>query len=475
MEQKLISKVIQIDGMSCTNCETRIENALKKLEGVKKVKAIYSSLNVYITYDANVVKLHQIIQVIENLGYVVKNKPDTKDAQRSNIKNTPNKTSDEKMSVSRLVGIGVIVFAIYLIISNTAGFNFIPQINQSMGYGILFIVGMMTSLHCVAMCGGINLSVCVSYKAANENNSRLSSLKPSFLYNSGRILSYTIIGGLVGALGASISFSGAAKGIVAVISGFFMIIMGLNMLNIFPWLRKLNPRMPKFFGNKIHSNKDNYGPFFIGLLNGLMPCGPLQAMQLYALGTGSFAAGALSMFMFSLGTVPLMFGFGAVSSVISGKFTHKMMKVSAVLVIALGVVMVSRGMALSGFVIPSIPFGTGSAVKEQGVAVLKDGIQEVTSKVSPGSYEPITVQKGVPVKWIIKAGKGDINGCNNEIIIPKFNISKKLEIGDNIIEFIPAESGTYVYSCWMGMIWSKITVVDDLNNIDVSATGGVSY
>jgi len=81
------------------------------------------------------------------------------------------------------------------------------------------------------------------------------------------------------------------------------------MLNIFPVLRKITPRMPKIFGRKI-SNAKNKGPLLVGLLNGFMPCGPLQAMQLYALGTGSFIAGATSMFMFSLGTVPLMFGLG---------------------------------------------------------------------------------------------------------------------------------------------------------------------
>ena len=73
-------------------------------------------------------------------------------------------------------------------------------------------------------------------------------------------------------------------------------------------------------------------------------CGPLQAMQLYALGTGSMLTGALSMFLFSLGTVPLMFGFGAISSVFKQQFNQKMLKVSAILVMLLGVVMLNRGL-----------------------------------------------------------------------------------------------------------------------------------
>ena len=89
-----------------------------------------------------------------------------------------------------------------------------------------------------------------------------------------------------------------------------------------------------------------------------------------------------------------------------------------------------------------------------------DGVQTVTTKLSSGRYEPITVQKGVPVKWVIQAKAADINGCNNKMVIPKYNIEKKLVAGDNIIEFTPTEAGTFAYSCWMGMIRSKITVVD---------------
>ncbi len=468
MERRTIRKVLQIDGMTCTSCEMRIENALKKLDGVLEAKVIFSSSNVYITYDANAIGLEQIIQTIEKLDYVVKNKPGAANVPKTNIK----KAENDKMSINQLLGLGIILFALYFIIKNTVGFNYIPEINQSMGYGILFVVGLLTSLHCIAMCGGINLSQCVSYKVDKENSGKLSKLKPGLLYNSGRVISYTIIGGIAGALGSSISFSGAAKGIVAVISGVFMVIMGLNMLNISPWLRKLNPRMPEIFGHKIHTNNGRYGPFFVGLINGLMPCGSLQAMQIYALGTGSFAAGALSMFMFSIGTVPLMFGLGTLSSILSGKFTHKMMKVSAMLVIALGVVMTNRGLALSGFSIPYLASGLNARNQGSNVATIQNGVQIVTTRLSSGRYEPITVQKGIPVRWTIKAQKGDINGCNNEIIIPRFNISKKLVAGDNIIEFTPTQTGTFSYSCWMGMIRSKITVVDDINNVDASGSGG---
>ncbi|HEY5584547.1 MAG TPA: sulfite exporter TauE/SafE family protein [Ruminiclostridium sp.] len=460
MEQKLIRKILQIEGMTCTGCETRIENTLKKLEGIQDVKAIYSSSNVYVTYDLNYINLDKIIEAVENLDYRVKNKPENNRSYNNTLR-TSNAISDKK-GIGQLAGIAVIILALFMIIKNTVGFNFIPQVNQSMGYGILFFIGLLTSLHCIAMCGGINLSVCTKY-TASTNESKFGKLKPSVLYNMGRVISYTVVGGIVGAIGSVVSFSGTAKGIVAIASGIFMVIMGLNMLNIFPGLRKLNPRMPKIFARKVHSNSGQHGPLYVGLLNGLMPCGPLQAMQIYALGTGSMWTGALSMFLFSLGTVPLMFGFGAVSSFLSGKFTHQMMKVSAVLVMVLGVIMLSRGMALSGF---NTNIALGASSDSSEIAKVKGNVQAVTTILQSGSYSPIIVQKGIPVRWTISATAGELNGCNNKINIPEYNIeNKQLEAGDTVIEFTPDKVGNYIYTCWMGMISSNIKVVDDVTKV----------
>lgn len=457
MERQLIRKVLKIEGMTCTGCELRIEKALRKLDGIVEARVIFGNSQAYVTYDARTIGLEQIVEAIERLDYKVIN-----GIKESSGANKPK----ERMSVSRLLGIAILILALYVVLNNTVGIDFLPVIDASMSYGVLFVVGLLTSLHCVAMCGGINLSQCVS---SAVDGGRFAKLKPSLMYNGGRVISYTVIGGIVGALGSVISFSGVSRGIVAVIAGLFMVIMGLNMLDVFPWLKKITPRISGRFFRKMQSGRGNRGPFYVGLLNGLMPCGPLQAMQLYALGTGSFAAGALSMFLFSMGTVPLMFGFGALSSMLSKRFTHRMMKVSAVLVIALGVIMANRGLTLSGFSLPSLPLGRSGNAGGGNVAVVQNGVQVVTTRLYSGRYEPITVQKGIPVKWIIKARKEDLNGCNNEIIIPAFNKSVKLAPGDNLIEFTPAETGTFAYSCWMGMIRSKIVVVDDIDNIRVTA------
>ncbi len=466
--KRVIRKVLQISGISGTESESKVEITLKKLNGVIDANVMSNSSNVYITYNANEITLESIIDSIEKMEYRVINKPQGQDAPEKKKDRTGHITKTKKTQINQLLGIGIIILAVYVIINNTIGFNFsfIPQINQSMGYGILFIVGLITSIHCVAMCGGINLSQCVSYKQNGEYTGNLSKLKPSFMYNTGRVISYTILGGVFGALGSVVSFSSITKGIIGILAGLFMVIMGLNMLNIFPWLKKLNPRMPKIFARKINNGKKQHGPLIVGLFNGLMPCGPLQSMQLYALGTGSFFAGAFSMFMFSIGTVPLMFGFGAIGSLLNSKFTHKMMKVSAVLVLILGILMLNRGLNLSGINI--IAYASPQPVNAGNVAKISSNTQLIETKLQPNSYTPIIVQKGVPVKWNIKANESDINGCNGTLTIPKYNIVKQLQTGDNIIEFTPDSEGNITYTCSMGMITSVIKVVSDVANVSSS-------
>lgn len=172
----------------------------------------------------------------------------------------------------------------------------------------------------------------------------MSKLIPSFLYNMGRLFSYTIIGAVVGGLGAVINISPSTRGMGAILAGGFMLIMGLSMLDI-SFFRKIIPRMPKVFAGKLYAKLNKAAPFTVGLLNGLMPCGPLQSMQLFALGTGDALVGALSMFFFALGTVPLMFGLGALSSLLSHSFRGKMVKVGAVLVAVLGAFMLFMGIS----------------------------------------------------------------------------------------------------------------------------------
>jgi sulfite exporter TauE/SafE/copper chaperone CopZ len=475
MSSKVITRTLLIRNMTCVNCENIIEQELSKIPAILQVKASYSQGTVTVTYDESVVRLEEIEKVLEQADYHIKREtPDNGSASEKEKQGITGKVGSgtKKTDFSDLVSVLIIMLAVYMIADRFGLLNIFqafPVAKEGMGYGMLFVIGLLTSVHCVAMCGGICLSQCVpKNQIVKEKPGLMDTMRPSLLYNLGRVISYTVIGAVVGAIGSVVSFSGTMKGLVQLAAGVFMVIMGLNMLNIFPGLKRLNPRMPKIFARLVYSKRGSSSPLYIGILNGLMPCGPLQAMQLYALSTGSPVKGAVAMFLFSAGTFPLMFAFGALSSFMNKKFSGKLMTVSAVLVVVLGMFMFSNGISLSGLGFPSLPMSNQAQAGSAGVAKIEDGVQVVTTGLSSGRYEPIVVQKGIPVKWVIQAENGQINGCNNSIVIPKLGLKKNLAEGDNIIEFTPEESGVIPYSCWMGMIRSKITVVDDIAATDSS-------
>jgi sulfite exporter TauE/SafE/copper chaperone CopZ len=429
---------LTVEGMTCSHCELMIEKKLLSLKGLSKAKASFGKGEVEFYYDDVILSINEIKRCIIKLGYKVAESP-------SKVQFTGN---------SQTLYILIILLGIYVILNHFGLLNltnYFPKIDKSMGYGTLFIIGLLTSLHCVAMCGGINLAQSVHSVKVSK-----STIHSNLLYNLGRVVSYTAIGGIVGGIGSVFTLRGSFRGTVAIAAGIFMIIMGLNMLNIFPWLRNVNIKVPKFISKRVIRKKAKAkSSFYVGLLNGLMPCGPLQSMQLYALSTGSIFAGAFSMFIFSLGTIPLMFGIGTISSKLNKSFTEKMLSVSAMLVVVLGVGMMNNGLSLSGIFIPQIQ----TAQAAENIAKIVGEHQTITTSLDFGTYPAITVKAGVPVKWILRAEKGRVNGCNDVIIIPEYDLEIPLYEGNNLIEFTPTEEGLIGYSCWMGMIRSSITVV----------------
>jgi len=128
--------------------------------------------------------------------------------------------------------------------------------------------------------------------------------------------------------------------------------------------------------------------------------------------------------------------------------------------------MFSNGWSLSGFPNPldrtaSSKFVSTQADTDALSTAIQNGVQIINSTLQPGRYPAITVQQGIPVRWIINAPPGSINGCNNRMIIREYNIQYTFKQGDNVIEFIPEKAGRFRYSCWMAMIQSTITVLAD--------------
>ncbi|MBU3128370.1 sulfite exporter TauE/SafE family protein [Clostridium tagluense] len=434
---------IKVFEMTCTSCEARVERVVTKLDGVKTAKASFSDQSLTIEYDTDFCNNENIKTTIKAAGY-----------------------STENSNNHKIVGIFIIVAAIILIGNSTGGIDMTSRLNGAT-YFVLFIVGALTSIHCVGMCGGIMLSQSIN----KDSKSKFDSMKPAILYNAGRVVSYTILGGIVGSLGSVLSLSLPVKAGLQIFAGLFMIMMGLNMSG-YSLFRKFNIKLP---WSACKVKKKPKTPFLVGVLNGLMPCGPLQTMQLYALGTGSAYKGALAMLIFSLGTVPLMLTFGAVSGLISKGYTKTLLKYSGILVVVLGMVMGTRGLALAGVNVPSTASlaatlsgnKTSASATPAAKPIIENGVQIVRMTADGAGYTPngLYIQKNMPVKWIID-GKA-LNSCNSQIIIPSLNIQRDLKPGENVIEFTPKDQDIN-FSCGMGMIRGVFKVVDNVKAVDTS-------
>jgi plastocyanin domain-containing protein len=255
-----------------------------------------------------------------------------------------------------------------------------------------------------------------------------------------------------------------------IFAGIFMIIMGLNMSG-FKFFRKFHIKLP---WSTCSIKRKSNAPFIVGLLNGFMPCGPLQTMQIYALGTGSAFKGSMSMFIFALGTVPLMLTFGVLSGLLSKGYTKKLLKFGGIFIVVLGLIMGQRGLSLAGIniaPITSAAAGSKNTTPSQNsitMPKIENGFQILNMTADGRGYSPnvLYVQKGIPVKWVID-GK-QITSCNNEIVATSKKIKQKLKSGENTIEFTPEETGNINFSCWMGMIRGVIRVVDNAEAINTS-------
>ena len=313
---------VKIDGITCDNCRNKIKKELLRIKEIKNVEITKDIAKITSSQKIDEVN---IINVINSLDYFTK-----KDYISENVKDI-----DSNIKLKEFIFILVLILLLIFLIRKIFGyniFNIIPTIGNNITYGMLFITGLLTSIHCISMCGAINLMATVT----KENKVNLK--KPIF-YNLGRLISYTFLGGIVGLIGSVISVNEKINGLIIIFASIIMFLMSLNMLNVIKF------RLPKLkLKNRIKTNNS----FIVGLLNGFMPCGPLQAMQVYALSTGSFIKGMLSMFLFCLGTIPLMFSIGIILNVVNGRKRIILNKVASILILLISIGMLFRGLSTIG-------------------------------------------------------------------------------------------------------------------------------
>jgi sulfite exporter TauE/SafE len=325
---------------------------------------------------------------------------------------------------------------------------------------VIFLYGIMTSFHCISMCGGIILTGSLSISDGSIDKSK--NVKPMAHYNAGRVIAYTIFGAVAGGLGSLIALTGFLKGLLPLITGILMVIMGLNFIGALKKI-KVSSIFNRIFKNKVYESKlfkdKSKNMFIVGLVTGLFPCGPMQAIQLYSLATANVVKGAVVMFIFAIGTVPILFLFGVLSSLLNAKFTKIALKLSSVILIIMGLFMVNRGLAL--WEIKIDPLSIFSNNDKVITATVRDNEQTLITEFTDEEFPHLAFKKGIPVKWIINMDEKYVGECKATIEIDEYDIKVELNAGENIITFTPEEEKEIGYNSWCGMLSNKITIYSE--------------
>jgi len=352
---------------------------------------------------------------------------------------------------------GALMLVALYFIANTFGlFNFNVNSDKASLFVVL-MVGLVAGIStCMALVGGLVLSISARHAEAHPEISVRQKFTPHLYFNLGRVLGFGLFGGALAVLGKTIQPSASMLGLMTIIIGGVMIFLGLKLVEIFPALKEKSISLPKsiskFFGlRKEQKEYSHKGSFITGALTFFLPCGFTQAMQLYAVASGSFFSGALIMSAFALGTAPGLLGIGGLASVLKGKKARVFFAATGLAVIILGWVNISNG---SQLVFP----GRAQAVSFE-LSGLSE-VQEIKMEQNNAGYFPnkFTVEKGKKVRWIINSTNQF--SCASSFVALKYGIRKYLQKGENIIEFTPTEIGEIPFSCAMGMYRGKITVID---------------
>lgn len=456
---------LNIKGMHCRSCEILIEEELKKVPGVRFCKVNYQKGIAEINHEGEIDQA-KITNAIKEAGYSL----GTDDRKL---------LSDNPRDYQELGIIVLSAMIIFLLAQSQGWLTFHNSFSSDYSsLPIVFLIGITAGVStCMALVGGLVLGAAARFSEKHPSSSSFERFKPHIFFNIGRIISYFVLGGVVGYFGSLFQLSTSVLGLLTIAVGGIMLLLGGQLIDISPALKKISFTLPKSL-NRMLGIKDrndleysHKNAAIVGGLTFFLPCGFTQAMQLYAMSTGSPLKGALTMGVFALGTAPGLLGVGGLTSVVRGTFSRWFFKTSGVVVILLALFNIQNGINLIG--VFSNP-NSNSAFASS--AEVSNGVQEVKMTQNSGGYSPntFTVQKDIPVRWIINSENN--NTCAASIVSQKLGIRKTLQLGENIIEFTPSEIGTIKFSCSMGMFTGSFKVVDQNTNtnstLSLSANGG---
>lgn len=290
--QEIKTYTFHIHGMHCKACVFLTESELMDLPHVTSAKSNLSTHTVVLTGNFGSQTEEEIAKeltgLLEKHGYTV--------STEKKIKKV--KWSDFKVAVP--IALGFVV--LFVVLQKIGLVNLVNA--KNVNYGTAFVIGIIASLStCMAVVGGLLLSMSATFAKEGDK------VKPQLLFHIGRIVSFFVLGGVIGMVGSAFALNTSATFILSLVIGLVMLVLGINLLDVFLWAKRFQPSMPKFVSQRVHNvSKLNHSltPIVVGIATFFLPCGFTQSMQIYTLSTGSFLKGGLTMLAFALGTLPVL-------------------------------------------------------------------------------------------------------------------------------------------------------------------------
>jgi uncharacterized protein len=442
-----------IDGMHCINCADAVERLLRSVPQVQRARVYYPSGRATITHGAGL-DIGTLQSALAPDGYTLA--PGAQEA------------APRRKTARDYVEIGLVLVAVGAIALALHRFRLLPHglsVSDEMGYGLVLVIGLVASVSsCLAITGGLLVGLAAKYNAATPHMSSRARLIPHLHFNLGRGVSYTLLGGAIGGLGAALSLSPATTGALTLVASAIMVLLGLNLLGLLPSISRYLPRLPRALSARLYnaaSPETKGAAFLLGGATFFLPCGFTQALQLYVLSKGGFVTGALTMLAFALGTLPALLSLSTISVFARGALQRHFLRFAGAVVVLLAILNVPYGLLLAGGDMNSAG-ATGPAAGKSAETPGTTETQRISMKIVGLDYQPhqLTVKQGIPVQWWIDASEAD--GCGRLLVVPRLRIQKLLSgTSTTLITFMPEQPGEYAFNCGMGMMTpdSKIVVV----------------
>jgi uncharacterized protein len=327
--------LFHVSGTHCPSCKIFIEDVLIEQDIVNKVQVDLKNETVEIETDSNQSpeELAQILTTnIKSNGYTLTVEKIIKEKSSNNV-------------IWTAVPVGLLFLILFFLLQKSGILNL--NLGGKTTPTTSFIIGLIASVSsCLAIVGGLVLSL--SAKVSQDN---VSDKKNLTLFHVGRLVSFTVLGGLLGLLGGAIGVNFVFTAILGLFAAVVMLLLGLNLVGIFS---KNSVTLPsglfRFFQKIEHKTLT---PLIIGFATFFLPCGFTQSMQVVALSSGTFLGGTLIMLAFALGTFPMLalLSFGS-ASFAKSKHAPLFFKSAGVVVIGLGLFALLSGLAGLGVIAP---------------------------------------------------------------------------------------------------------------------------